>query len=230
MLADRWNAIHQRIVQASHRVGRDPNEINVVTVTKYLDVEQTKEILDLGLDHIGENRTQQALLKWKELGDRGTWHFIGRLQRRKVKDILNRFTYLHSLDRFSLAQEIEKRAKAQNTSLKCFIQVNVSGEKTKTGISPQDLKEFSLEVANLSSIEIVGLMTMAPKTDNPEEVRPLFRELREKQRELQQLNQPQLTVPHLSMGMSQDFEVAIEEGATWIRLGSVLVGERSEET
>ena len=151
-------------------------------MTKYLDVEQTKEILDLGLDHIGENRTQSSASKVGELGDRGVWHFIGSLQRRKVKDILNRFTYLHSLDRLSLAQEIEKRSKPRNT-LKCFIQVNVSGEKTKTGISPQELKEFSMEVANLSSIEIVGLMTMAPKTDNPEEVRPIFRELREKQKE-----------------------------------------------
>lgn len=226
-LADRWNSINQRIGQAAHRVGRDPNEIRVVTVTKYLDLEQTREILDLGLDHIGENRAQNALSKWNELGDRGIWHFIGRLQRRKVKDILNRFSYLHSLDRFSLAQEIEKRAKAQNTSLKCFIQVNVSGEKSKAGISPQELKEFSMEVANLSSIEIVGFMTMAPKTDNPEEVRPLFRELRQRQEDLQKLNHPRLEVPHLSMGMSQDFEIAIEEGATWIRLGSVLVGERS---
>lgn len=226
-LKHRWRSIRRRIVQAAHRVDRDPNEIQVVTVTKYLDVEQTKEILDLGLDHIGENRTNQALAKWETLGDRGVWHFIGRLQRRKVKDILNRFTYLHSLDRMSLAQEIEKRSSVLEAPLKCFIQVNVSGEATKTGISPQELKDFSMEVANLSSIDIVGLMTMAPKTDHPEEVRPIFRELRRLQKELQQLNHPRLTVPHLSMGMSQDFEVAIEEGATWIRLGSILVGERS---
>lgn len=226
-LAERWRSIYQKIVQAAQRAGRDPNEIQVVTVTKYLDLEQTKAVLDLGLEHIGENRVQAAVQKWNELGHRGVWHFIGRLQRRKVKDVINRFVYLHSLDRFSLAQEIEKRAKAQNTSLKCFLQVNVSGEKSKTGISPQELKEFSMEVANLSNIEIVGLMTMAPKTDNPEEVRPIFRELRHRQEELKKLNHPRLQVPHLSMGMSQDFEVAIEEGATWIRLGSILVGERS---
>ena len=225
----RWRSVYQRIVQAARRVDRDPNEVQVVTVTKYLDVEQTKEVLDLGLDHIGENRTKNALAKWDSLGDRGVWHFIGRLQRRKVKDILNRFTYLHSLDRLSLAQEIEKRSSVLKAPLKCFIQVNVSGEATKTGISPKELKEFSIEVANLSSIEVVGLMTMAPKTDRPEEVRPIFQELRQRQKELQKLNHPRLTVPHLSMGMSQDFEIAIEEGATWIRLGSVLVGERSSE-
>lgn len=226
-IAERWRSIRQRIVQAARRVDRDPNEVQVVTVTKYCDVEQTKAVLDLGLDHIGENRTKEALAKWESLGDRGVWHFIGRLQRRKVKDILNRFTYLHSLDRLSLAQEIEKRSSVLKAPLKCFIQVNISGESTKTGVSPQELKEFSMEVANLSSIEIVGLMTMAPKTDHPEEVRPIFRELRRKQQELQQLDHPRLQVPHLSMGMSQDFEVAIEEGATWIRLGSILVGEGS---
>lgn len=226
-LEGRWQSVYQRIEQAAHRAGRDPNEVNVITVTKYLDSPMTSRVLDIGLEHIGENRVQIALKKWEALGHRGTWHFIGNLQRRKVKDILNRFSYLHSLDRFSLAEEIEKRAQAQNVSLKCFIQVNISGEKTKSGISPQELKEFAMEVANLSCIEIVGLMTMAPKTDHPEEVRPIFRELKQKQQELQNLDHPRLQVPHLSMGMSQDFEIAIEEGATWIRLGSIIVGERS---
>jgi pyridoxal phosphate enzyme (YggS family) len=178
------------------------------------------------LDHIGESRVQDALPKWKELGNRGTWHFIGHLQRNKVKDVVGRFTYLHSLDRFSLAQEIERRIQQQQLNpLRAFIQVNVSGEDTKFGISPQELEEFALEVANLSSIEIVGLMTMAPIAHDPEEVRPVFRELKHLQEKIQRLNHPRLQVPHLSMGMSQDFEIAIEEGATWIRLGSVLVGE-----
>ncbi|SEN08848.1 YggS family pyridoxal phosphate-dependent enzyme [Lihuaxuella thermophila] len=225
-LKNRWKQIQERIEKACHRVGRDPNGVHVVAVTKYVDMEATSRILDLGLEHIGESRVQDALPKWKELGNRGTWHFIGHLQRNKVKDVVGRFTYLHSLDRFSLAQEIERRIKQQQSGpLRAFIQVNVAGEDTKFGISPQELEEFALEVANLSSIEIVGLMTMAPIAEDPEEVRPVFRELKHLQEKIQRLNHPRLQVPHLSMGMSQDFEIAIEEGATWIRLGSVLVGE-----
>lgn len=225
-LKNRWKLIQVRIQKACHRVGRDPNDVQVVAVTKYVDLEETSRILDMGLDHIGESRVQDAVPKWKELGNRGTWHFIGHLQRNKVKDVVGRFTYLHSLDRFSLAQEIERRIQQQQLGpLRAFIQVNVSGEDTKFGISPHELEEFALEVANLSSIEIVGLMTMAPIAHNPEEVRPVFRELKHLQEKIQRLNHPRLQVPHLSMGMSQDFEIAIEEGATWIRLGSVLVGE-----
>jgi pyridoxal phosphate enzyme (YggS family) len=196
-----------------------------VAVTKYVDLEATKRVLDLGLDHIGESRVQDALPKQAELGKRGVWHFIGHLQRNKVKDVIGRFHYLHSLDRFSLAEEIDRRVRQKGEKpLRSFIQVNVSGEESKYGIDPGELEEFALEVANLSTIEVVGLMTMAPVAENPEEVRPVFRELKRLQEKLQRLNQPRLQVPHLSMGMSQDFDIAIEEGATWIRLGSVLVG------
>lgn len=205
-------------------MGRDPNEVRVVTVTKYLDVEGTKQVLDAGFDHIGESRVQQAIPKWKELGNRGVWHFIGHLQSNKVKEVIGRFQYLHSLDRFSLAKEINRRAMQRNQTIRCFLQVNVSGEESKFGIAPNELTEFALEVAQLPQIEIVGLMTMAPKVDRPEEVRPVFRELKRCQQRLIKLESPRLQVPHLSMGMSQDFDIAIEEGATWIRLGSVLVG------
>ncbi|WP_376766323.1 YggS family pyridoxal phosphate-dependent enzyme [Thermoactinomyces mirandus] len=222
--AYRWENVKQRIEQACFRSGRNPGEVNVLAVTKYLDIEGTRNILDLGLQHIGENRVQNALPKWEELGDRGTWHFIGHLQRRKVKDVVGRFAYIHSLDRFSLAEEIDRRVAAGGyPPQRCFLQVNVSGEESKYGISPQELEEFACEVANLSTIEIVGLMTMAPIANDPEEVRPVFRELKRLQGKLQRLR-PRLRVPHLSMGMSQDFEIAIEEGATWVRLGSVLVG------
>lgn len=137
---------------------------------------------------------------------------------------MGRFEYLHALDSFKLATELNKRCAAQQTKIKCFIQVNVSGEKTKFGISPVELNDFARSMANFSHIELVGLMTMAPNTPNREEVRPVFRELRHLQKELQR---QQFAVPHLSMGMSQDFEVAIEEGATFVRLGSILVGTSS---
>jgi pyridoxal phosphate enzyme (YggS family) len=224
-LVYRWKSVRERIEQACRRAGRDPNEVNVIAVTKYVGTEETSALLDLGLDHIGENRVQDALLKHQALNGRGTWHFIGRLQTNKVKDVVGRFDYLHSLDRLSLAQEIDRRVRQKGLPpLRCFIQVNVSGEKTKTGISPQELEDFAREVANYSTIEVMGLMTMAPIAENPEEVRPVFRELKRLQEQIRRLNLPRLQVPHLSMGMSQDFEIAIEEGATWIRLGTVLVG------
>lgn len=222
---NRWEKVQERIRAACQRSGRDPREIQVVAVTKYSDVEETRRMLDFGVAHLGENKVQAAVPKWKQLGDRGTWHFIGHMQRNKVKEIIGRFQYLHSLDRISLAEEIDRRVRQHGVKpLSCFIQVNVSGEESKYGISPQELEEFAKEVANYSTIEVVGLMTMAPIAENPEEVRPVFRELKRLQHQLQRLDQPRLRVPHLSMGMSADFDIAIEEGATWVRLGSVLVG------
>jgi pyridoxal phosphate enzyme (YggS family) len=201
----------------------------VVAVTKYVDLDQTRAVLDAGIAHIGENRVQDALPKWEVLGDRGTWHFIGHLQRNKAKYVVGRFPYIHSVDKLALAEEIDRRAKQRNVTVKCFIQVNVSGEETKFGISPQELEDFAIEMAKYSSIETVGLMTMAPLVDHPEETRPVFRELKRLQTELQKKQIPRIQVPHLSMGMSQDFEIAIEEGATFVRLGSVLVGGGNRE-
>lgn len=223
-LSQRYEEVQKRIQQACHRAGRDPKEVQIVAVTKYLDTTQTSQVLDLGLEHIGESRIQDALPKYEAI-NRGTWHFIGHLQRNKVKYVVGRFAYVHSLDRFSLAEELDKRIRKEGGQpIRCFLQVNVSGEETKFGISPSELEDFALEVANLSNIEVVGLMTMAPIVDRPEETRPVFRELKHLQQKIQRLNHPRLQVPHLSMGMSQDFEIAIEEGATWIRLGTVLVG------
>ncbi|MCH5584725.1 YggS family pyridoxal phosphate-dependent enzyme [Shimazuella sp. AN120528] len=216
--------IRHRVEKACERAGRSPDEVNIVAVTKYVDTEITNQVMNAGCLHIGESRVQQAVPKWKQLGDRGTWHFIGHLQRNKAKDIVGRFEYLHALESLQLAAELDKRCAALSTKIKCFIQVNVSGEKTKFGISPAELNDFAGSMANFSHIELAGLMTMAPNTPDREEVRPVFRELRHLQKELQR---QQFAVPHLSMGMSQDFEVAIEEGATFVRLGSILVGTSS---
>lgn len=224
-LEKRWNQIQQRIQHACHRVGRNPAEVNVVAVTKYVDLHKTRQVLDAGCLHIGESRVQNAVPKWQELHDRGTWHMIGHLQRNKAKEVVGRFSYLHSLESIELAKEIEKRAKPISAKMKCFIQVNVSGEETKFGISPEELEDFAIEMANFSSIEVVGLMTMAPNVENRDEIRSVFRSLKEYQHRLQMKQFPHVPMTELSMGMSQDFEIAIEEGATWVRLGSILVGE-----
>lgn len=223
-LSSRYSEVQRRIEQVCLRAGRQPSEVQVVAVTKYVGIESTKEVLENGFFHIGESRVQDAIPKWKQLGESGIWHFIGHLQRNKAKEIVGRFAYLHALDSLELAAELDKRCIMQGETIKCFIQVNVSGEKTKFGISPVELNDFAGSMANFSHIEVVGLMTMAPNTPHREEVRPIFRELRYLQKELQR---QQFAVPHLSMGMSQDFEIAIEEGATFVRLGSILVGTSS---
>jgi pyridoxal phosphate enzyme (YggS family) len=226
-LRQRWVQIRETIATACARVGRDPNEVRVVAVTKYVDLDTTRAVLDAGIEDIGESRAQEAVPKSEALEGRGVWHFIGHLQRNKVKDVINRFTYIHSLDRFSLAKEIQSRAEKADKLVKCFIQVNVSGEESKHGIAPEELRDFAREVVETCPrIQVVGLMTMAPKTDQPEEVRPFFRRLKQLQVELQKLGDTRLQVPHLSMGMSQDYPIAVEEGATFLRLGSVLVGRQ----
>ncbi|SMO47785.1 hypothetical protein SAMN06264849_102180 [Melghirimyces algeriensis] len=229
LISQRLQQIKGNIVAACQRSGRNPKEVQIVAVTKYVDMETTRRALDAGLVHIGESRAQEAVPKWKELGGRGVWHFIGHLQSNKAKAVAGRFTYVHSLDRYSLAKELSRRSVANGQATKCMIQVNISGEKSKHGLKPDELLEFARESAELPQLEIEGLMTMAPVTDDPEEVRPIFRHLKTLQQELQRLGDPKLSVPHLSMGMSRDYIIAVEEGATFVRLGSVLVGTQPQK-
>src|SRR5690606_14864212 len=176
-LQRRWSRVKEEIEAACRRSGRDPRDVRVVAVTKYVDSDTIRQVLDIGLKDIGESRVQEAVPKWEALDGRGTWHFIGHLQRNKVKDVVTRFTYIHSLDRFSLAEEINRRASRVDRKMRCFIQVNVSGEKSKFGLPPNEVAEFAREVAEFPYIQLEGLMTMAPRSDNSEEVRPIFRRL-----------------------------------------------------
>lgn len=217
-----WQRVLERIEQACRRSGRSPDEVTVIAVTKYLEVEQMRWLFELGVEHVGENRVQAAKPKYDHLGDRGTWHFIGHLQTNKVRDVVGRFAYVHSLDRLSLAQELDKRAAKMGIPVNCFLQVNVSGEETKSGINPQEVKPFVETIGNMKYIRVIGLMTMAHRTDDPEETRPVFRRLRELRDEVRAMGIPNVPAEHLSMGMSGDFEVAVEEGATFVRLGQIL--------
>lgn len=224
-LKERIEHIRQRVKEACERSGRSEEEVNIVAVTKYVSLDTTRSVLDEGILHIGENRPQNAVPKWEALGGRGTWHYIGHLQSNKVKDVIGRFQYIHSLDRLSLAKELEKRAKATGTKVLAFLQVNVSGESSKQGIQPHEAAAFLKETAELSHVKIIGLMTMAPIVDDPELTRPVFRALRELRDDLNTQALTKEPLKELSMGMSDDFEVAIEEGATWVRLGTLLVGK-----
>lgn len=225
-LKDRIAEVERRIQDACKRSNRSREEVNIVAVTKYVSLDTTREVLTSGLKHIGENRWQDAREKWEALGAQGlgTWHFIGHLQSNKVKDVIGKFTYVHSIDRLSLANELQKRAESRDEVVKGFIQLNVSGEESKHGLDPDKLFEFARSIRALDRIQIVGLMTMAPYESEPEATRPIFRGLRELRDRLNEEGILEQPIHELSMGMSNDFEVAIEEGATWVRLGSVLVG------
>jgi pyridoxal phosphate enzyme (YggS family) len=224
-LNDRINEVETRINEACIRSGRSREDVNVVAVTKYVSLDITAEVLSQGLIHIGENRWQNAETKWNALGEQGIWHFIGHLQTNKVKDIINKFQYIHSLDRLSLAQELEKKANLLDTEVKVFLQVNISGEDSKYGLSPENVASFLNEIKQFNHIKVIGLMTMAPFEGHPEDTRPVFRGLRELRDELNRQSLTREPITELSMGMSNDFEVAIEEGSTWVRLGSILVGK-----
>lgn len=223
-LRERIRQVESRIAAACERSGRRREDIRIIAVTKYVDLTTTEQVVAEGLRHIGENRWQDAKAKWEAIGERAIWHFIGHLQTNKVKDVVGRFPYIHSLDRPALAEEIEKKAALLGQKVKCFLQVNVSGEQTKHGMPPEELFSLAEKASAMPHIEVIGLMTMAPFESEGEATRPVFRRLRELRDELNERAIFPHEVRELSMGMSNDFEVAIEEGATWVRLGTVLTG------
>ncbi|CEE01319.1 UPF0001 protein [Caldibacillus thermoamylovorans] len=214
--------ITEKIAKACEKVGRDPEEVTIIAVTKYVKIERAQEALKAGIIHLGENRDQELLKKYEVLGNQPIWHFIGTLQTRKVKKIIDKVDYIHSLDRLSLAEEIHKRA---NRKIPCFVQVNVSGEESKHGLPPEEVLPFIQQLAMYSNIEIVGLMTMAPYIKDEQILRNCFRSLKQLQDEIQNLKLPYAPCTELSMGMSNDYEIAVEEGATFVRIGTSLVGE-----
>jgi PLP dependent protein len=222
------NLIHikQQISDACQRVNRAPDEVKLIAVTKYVSIERAKEALEAGIINLGENRDEGLLKKWEVLGDKPTWHFIGTLQTRKVKNIIDKVEYIHSLDRISLAEEINKRAVKK---MKCLVQVNVSQEESKHGLPPEDVVDFIKDLRAYENISIEGLMTMAPLTDDEEQLRTCFRKLKELRDQIKDCNFDYAPCTELSMGMSNDFEIAIEEGATMIRIGTALVGVSGEE-
>ncbi len=198
----------------------------VVAATKYVGSEQMRELFGWGFHDFGENRVQDMLRKQDELSDLSIhWHFIGSLQTNKVKSVINRIHFLHSLDRLSLAEAIQKY---RVEPLPCFVEVNVSQEVSKSGIKPEELIDFCRNLENYDKIVVVGLMTMAPYTDDLNVIRACFSTLRDLSDMLKRASLPGAPAPWLSMGMSNDYEVAIEYGATHLRLGSILFDKGDE--
>ncbi len=215
-------AIQENILQACMKSNRNPNEVKIIAVTKYVSNDRAKEAIEAGILNLGENYDEGLIAKWEVLQDKPTWHFIGSLQTRKVRNIIDKVDYIHSLDRPSLAKEINKRA---NKRMKCLVQVNVSGEESKHGLAPQEVINFIKSIQDYPNIEVAGLMTMAPHTDDQSILRHCFRTLKSLQIEVQQMKLEYAPCTELSMGMSNDYAIAVEEGATLVRIGTALVGE-----
>ncbi|MDQ6596883.1 YggS family pyridoxal phosphate-dependent enzyme [Bacillus salipaludis] len=221
-VAAKLEHINEQILEACRTVNRKPDEIKVIAVTKYVSTERAMEAVEAGILNLGENRDEGLLKKWEVLGDKPKWHFIGTLQTRKVKNIIDKVEYIHSLDRLSLAEEINKRAVKP---VKCLVQVNISEEESKHGLTPEEAIEFIIQLQPLKNIRVEGLMTMAPFTDDENVLRNSFRGLRQLRDQIMELQLDYAPCTELSMGMSNDFAIAIEEGATMVRIGTALVGE-----
>lgn len=222
-MGDRIAAVRDRIAAAAVRAGRAPGEVTLVAVSKGFGVASMRQALAAGQRDFGENRVQEALEKYKELGTQVRWHFIGRLQRNKVRLLMGWVDCIHSVDRVELANEIDRRAQG---AVEVLIEVNVSGEPAKGGVEPARLPALLAAVAPLTGIRVVGLMGMAPRSASAEDVRPVFRHLA-RLRDDAAREFPTLAIHHLSMGMSQDYEVAVEEGATIVRVGEAIFGRRT---
>lgn len=218
------DSVRSRITAACERVGRDPSSVTLMAVSKGHPPDAVKAAAALGLDCFGENRMQEAKSKIPLCPARLRWHMIGHLQSNKARDAVHWFELIQSVDSLHLATELDKWSERAAKTTRILLEVNVAGEASKFGYAPDRLLAELAEINRLRRIEIHGLMTMAPWTLEPEKVRPVFRRLREwKERCDQALGAP---LPQLSMGMTGDFEVAIEEGATIVRLGTALFGER----
>lgn len=204
--------------------------MRLVAATKYVEASRVLDAIRVGLTICGENRWQEAQAKMQAVGEREDveWHFIGRLQRRKLKSLVGRFTLIHSVESLEQAEEIQRRADERRTSQAILLEVNVGGEESKGGFSPDALPSAILQIDTFSSVCVQGLMTIPPWNPDPELARPYFQRLRQLAERISSLSLQRVRMRELSMGMSNDFEVAVEEGATLARVGTALFGPRPE--
>ena len=203
-------------------------EVNLMAVTKTVDANKVLEAIDAGITDIGENKPQELAKKYEIIGDKVRYHLIGTLQTNKVKYIIDKAYMIHSLDRMALCEEIQKRAEKIGKIMNCLVQVNISKEESKHGLEEEFVIDFIKEVSsNYKNIHIKGLMTMAPFIDDEEEIRKVFKGLKKLSLQIKDLNLPNVEMDTLSMGMSHDYKIAIEEGATIIRVGTSIFGQRN---
>lgn len=211
--------VREAIARACARAGRSPREVLLIAVSKTVDLDRIRAAVAAGIDALGENRVQEARDKIAALDRPVPWHLIGPLQTNKARDAVRLFDWIHSVDRLELARELDRRARAEGRQVRALLEVNVGEEPQKAGAHPAEAKRLLEAMAALDAVRVQGLMAIPPAVDAPEAARPFFRRLRELR--------DQLGLEHLSMGMSADYEVAIEEGATMVRVGTAIFGPRS---
>lgn len=221
MLVENLNNINQKIQLACQKAQRSVADITMIAVTKSVESGTAKELAELGVENMAENRVDKLIEKKMALKNFSSikWHLIGNLQRRKVKLVINEIDYFHALDSLKLAEEIQKRAEKE---ISCFVEVNITGEETKHGFKPEEVIGFIHELAPLDKIKIVGLMTMAPFDASEHDLHEVFSKLKKLQLAISDLNLLHAPCTELSMGMSNDFPIAIEEGATFVRIGTAI--------
>jgi hypothetical protein len=217
--------VTERIERAARRVGRDPSEIKLVAVSKTVEASRIQEAIETGVSILGENYVQEAQKKIEEIGRPVAWHFIGHLQTNKAKYAIRLFEMIHSLDSLPLAEELNRRAEQGGQVAKVMIEVNISGEATKFGTDEEKVFSIARGIVNFKNLSLEGLMTMPPYFESPEMSRPYYIKLRELKEKMIREGIP---LKELSMGMSNDFEIAIEEGATYVRVGTAIFGERKK--
>lgn len=215
--------VRNKIQQAALKSGRNYEDVTLVAVSKTVDIEAVRTAYSLGIRDFGENRVQELRKKQAALPE-ARWHMIGRLQTNKVKDVVGQAALIHSLDRWNLAEELDRRASLVGVTVPVLLQVNISGEEQKAGFDPGELDNFFASADQLQAVKILGFMTMAPLSYEAEKARPIFKELNHLYRLYSRKTYPNTQLQYLSMGMSQDFEVAIEEGANLVRIGTAIFG------
>lgn len=218
--------VKERVKRAAFKSGRTAEDITVIAVTKTLGVDRVISAVAGGINNLGENRVQELVEKYPLVNMDCSWHLIGHLQTNKVKYIIDKVAMIHSLDRIELAEEIQKRAERIGKTVDALVQVNVAGEETKFGIRPEETLAFMKKLSGYKNIRVRGLMTVAPHVENVEEVRPVFKGLRKILVDIMRENIDNINMDFLSMGMSNDYEVAIEEGANIVRIGTAIFGAR----
>lgn len=224
MIAENLARLRERIERKCIEVGRNPEEIRLIAVSKYFGTDVILEANKAGVKDFGENRAQELMLKFEKIGNQVNWHFIGTLQKNKVKYAVKAAEYIHSVDSIELLEEINKRASSLNKVQKILLEVKTSYEETKSGLTnEEEIFRIAEETKKYQNVNLVGLMTIAPLTDDENLIRKSFRDLRLLK---DKLNKSELNITELSMGMTSDFEIAIEEGSTMLRIGSAIFGER----
>jgi pyridoxal phosphate enzyme (YggS family) len=230
-IAENIKIVKERIEGAAKRIGRDPSEIKLVAVSKTVDIDRVKEAVIAGITILGENRVQEAKekisnFKFQISNLKVEWHMVGHLQTNKAKTAIRLFDLIHSVDSLRLAEEIDRESRKAGKVQDVLVEVNLAGEETKHGVSKEGTISLLREISKFKNVSVKGLMTMPPFSEDPEKVRPYFRRLREVRDNINELRVTSYELRDLSMGMSNDFEIAIEEGATMVRIGTAIFGER----